>query len=47
MTLERDIYLTFTKDIDVKRLSYGEMLHWDKHNVFNHLNFMFAIKTRR
>lgn len=43
MTLERRIYLVFTQDIDVRTLSFPEMMYYMKHNPFIYINHLYAL----
>jgi len=43
MNLEKDLYLTSSRRVDVTKLSYNEMMHYVKHNIHLHINCLLKI----
>lgn len=47
MKFERDLFLTTTNDIDVTTLSYNEMMHYMKHNIFIKIGVIIQLQINK
>lgn len=42
MNYERDLQLTFGKNVDVTKLTYAEMIYFTNKNVYLYINFLIC-----
>lgn len=47
MDFEQQWYLTTSKDVDVTKLSWEEMMYYDKHNIFLYIKFVVEIHKNK
>ena len=46
MEIEKDFYLTFGKNVDVTKLTYNEMMYFQKHNVHLFIKSLIEVKIK-
>lgn len=47
LNMDLEIYLTSTKDLNVKNLTMSQMLYWSKHNVYAYINVLYTLAMKK